>query len=60
MKVSLIIILSILSLTGCEYIDRVKAHIEGYSKMCIDGVTYIQFTSGASVAYGEDGHVKIC
>jgi len=36
-------------LTSCGYIDRVIATYTGSSEICIDGIKYIQFTSGASV-----------
>ena len=47
-------------LSGCGYVDRVAASATGHSTMCVEGVKYIQFTSGASVAYNKDGSVKTC
>ena len=50
----------VLSLTGCGYVNRIDAHVTGYAKQCIDGVSYIQFTSGASVQYDTAGKVVRC
>lgn len=54
------VLLSCLMLSGCGMFDRAIAHYTGYSKICVDGVQYIQFTSGASVAYDANGKVKVC
>lgn len=45
---------------GCGVVERFEAKVTGHSKMCVDGVEYIQFTSGASVAYTTDGKIKLC
>jgi hypothetical protein len=48
-------------LSGCGWFDRkIAAATGGPSKTCVDGVLYLQFTSGASVAYNPDGTVKTC
>jgi hypothetical protein len=39
---------------------RKVAQYTGHSSICIDGVEYIQFMSGASVAYTPDGKIKVC
>jgi len=49
-----------LILSGCGKIDQFTASTTGYSRICVDGVEYIQFTSGASVSYGTDGKIKMC
>ncbi len=36
-----------LALSGCGGLDRTTAKWTGYAKTCVDGVSYIQFTSGA-------------
>jgi hypothetical protein len=36
------------------------ANYTGYSTICIDGVEYIQFSSGASVKYNKEGKVELC
>lgn len=47
-------------MTGCGKADRQIASITGYSEICIGGVVYYQFTSGASVGYRTDGGIKLC
>lgn len=55
------LVLSILALSGCGYIDRKLAGYTGDgTRTCVDGVLYLQFTSGASVAYNPDGSIKTC
>lgn len=50
-----------LALTGCGWFDRQVAGVAGgATKTCVDGVEYLQFTSGASVAYTPEGKVKTC
>jgi hypothetical protein len=50
-----------ITMTGCGYIDRKLAGYTGNAtKTCVDGVLYLQFTSGATVAYNPDGTVKTC
>lgn len=44
-----------LSLTACGQVDRMNAQLTGYSKVCVEGISYLQFSSGAAVqvnAYG--------
>lgn len=47
-------------LAGCGKLDRTVAHYRGWSEICVHGVQYLQFSSGASVEYTTDGHVKNC
>jgi hypothetical protein len=49
-----------IALAGCGAWDRSIASVTGISRTCVDGVLYLQFTSGASVAYDADGKVKEC
>jgi hypothetical protein len=49
-----------LSLVGCGHADRAIAKYTGHAKMCVDGVTYLQFTSGATVQVDRDGHPVPC
>lgn len=58
MKIT-ILLLTVL-LTGCGWFDRVAATATGYASVCVDGVEYLQFTSGATVAYTPDGKIKTC
>ena len=49
-----------LMLSGCGTADKFEAKVTGYSKKCIDNVIYLQFASGATVAYNVDGSIKTC
>ena len=61
MKTTILILLATAILTGCGWVDRKKAAFTGdATKTCLDGVLYLQFTSGATVAYTPDGKVKTC
>lgn len=60
MKNLIIVGLMGLSLAGCGGISRSVAHLTGSSKICVDGVSYVQFTSGASVQYDRAGDVVTC
>lgn len=59
MKTIAIIVMAI-ALTGCGQIGRFEANWTGYSEQCVDGVTYLQFASGATVKYRPDGTVWTC
>jgi hypothetical protein len=55
------IIFLCLTISGCGFFDRyVVANVSGYSRQCVDGVQYLQFPSGVSVAYDANGKVKVC
>ena len=54
------ILFAAVMLTGCGWFDRAGAVVTGYSKACVDGVEYLQFASGATVAYTREGKVKAC
>lgn len=57
----LVILMATLLMSGCGFYDRyVTANVTGYSTSCIDGVSYLQFPSGATVQYNADGTVKKC
>lgn len=50
-----------LSLGGCGALDREIAKFTGdASKTCVDGVTYLQFTSGATVQVDINGKPVAC
>lgn len=55
-----VIISVLLVLTGCGTVSRMFAGWTGYSELCVDGVTYLQFTSGATVKYNQSGQVQQC
>lgn len=71
LKTLLYVLVAIVILCGVAYYflakiggfgawDRRVATLTGYSRICVGGVEYLQFTSGASVAYNPDGTVKRC
>ena len=49
-----------IQLEGCGSCSRSVANITGVSRECVDGVEYLQFPSGVSVAYNSDGSIKQC
>jgi len=56
-----LIILGAIALSGCGVVDRFFAGITGDgTPTCWENVVYVQFTSGASVAYNKDGTIKLC
>jgi hypothetical protein len=59
MKTALAVAL-VLALSGCGWGDRVIAHVVNSAEICVDGVAYLQFASGASVKYTPDGKVATC
>lgn len=57
----LILVGLVLSLSSCGWFDRKVAAITGgASKTCVDGVQYLQFTSGATVQYDRENKVVYC
>lgn len=56
MKYALIFLL----LAGCGKFDQMEAHYTGWSKLCVQGVLYYQFTSGAAAAQTIDGKLVAC
>lgn len=50
----------LLTVAGCGKFDRHVANVLGSSETCIDGVRYIQFSSGASVKYTREGRIATC
>jgi hypothetical protein len=61
-KTKLVLIgLAALALTGCGWYERkVVANITGYSKTCVEGVTYLQFPSGVTPQLNIDGRPVAC
>ena len=47
-------------LASCGSFSRFVGKVTGFSRICVDGVSYLQFTSGASVEYTMEGKVKNC
>lgn len=59
MKIFLLIIL--ICLMGCGNLKRWASGITGDpSEYCYKGVKYLQFPSGATVAFDQDGKVSKC
>ncbi|QXP83728.1 hypothetical protein [Methylococcus sp. Mc7] len=58
--IRLILIAATSVLSACSVGERINTAVTGHSTQCIDGVEYVQFASGASVAYSPDGKVKTC
>ena len=56
----ILLALAVLTLTACGQADRGTAFLSGYSRVCVDGVEYLQLTRGATVAYTAEGKVKTC
>lgn len=55
------IFLLCLTISGCGFFDKyVVANVPDYSRQCVDGVQYLRFPSGVSVAYETTGKVKVC
>lgn len=57
----LIVLVLTFPISGCGAFDRAKAKITGdATKTCVDGVTYLQFTSGATVQVDINGKPVAC
>ena len=59
MKV-LVVILAVLCLSACGQVDHLGAQLSGYSKVCVDGVAYLQFSSGAVAQLDITGKPVAC
>jgi len=55
-----LLLIALISLSGCGWFDKATAYTKGYSEHCINGVVYIQFTNGASVKYDKGNNVVEC
>jgi hypothetical protein len=61
MKTFIFASLLILFLAGCGAAERMAVTVTGTPQAtCVGGVEYLQFTSGATVAYTPAGTVKTC
>ncbi len=59
MKLIITICLAVM-LSACGAVDRQAASLTGYSKVCVDGVVYLQFTSGSAVQVDAMGKPVVC
>ena len=57
---TLFVIAAALVLSACGQVDRMGAQLTGYSKICVDGITYLQFSSGATVQLNATGIPVVC
>lgn len=60
MKKIFVLTAAVLALTGCGAWDRSVAQVTGVAESCHAGVVYLQFTSGVTVKYSQDGKVVTC
>ena len=60
MKTTITIIAAVLALSACGQVGRMEAAATGYSKICVDGVSYLQFTSGATAQLDATGKPVVC
>ena len=58
--IKLLLLGIILLLVSCGTFERQMAKFSGYSKICVDHVTYLQFTSGATVQVDINGKPIKC
>lgn len=56
----LIVVALTLGLFGCGNIHRSCAQLTGSSEMCVDGILYIQFSSGATPKVDANGKPIRC
>lgn len=57
---TLLAILFITVMSGCGQFSRGCAKWTGHDIVCVEGVKYIQFTSGVSPQYNPDGSIVTC
>lgn len=57
MKLLSVLVVSLM-LVSCGRADKIVANFTGYSTNCVEGVKYIQFSTGATVMYNQDNTVK--
>lgn len=56
-----ILVAMMVSMSGCGKFDRLFSSVTGQpSKVCVDGVSYLQFTSGATVQVDQTGKPVVC
>lgn len=61
MKRMIFVMACLVTLTGCGAVERSAATFTGDGhESCVDGVIYLQFTSGVTVKYNQDGTVATC
>jgi len=57
----LILLCLVFALSSCGAVQHLGAWVGGSGlETCHDGVMYLQFSSGATVAYNKNGSIKLC
>lgn len=61
-RTTLLVVLVVIAVAavGCGSLGRQVASLTGWSKTCVEGVSYLQFPSGVTVQYGTDGKIVTC
>ncbi len=61
MKALIVSVAVSLLVSGCGWVEHFGGAISGGGyETCVDGVLYLQFTSGATVKYLPDGKIATC
>lgn len=60
MKKLILVAILVTLAAGCGKVDHQIAKLTGYSNVCVDGVSYLQFPSGVTVKLGLDGKPIAC
>lgn len=55
-----VLVTIVVASVGCGSLGRQVAQFTGWSKTCVEGVSYLQFPSGVTVQYGTDGKIVTC
>lgn len=55
-----LLLMAALLMVGCGKVSRIEASFTGHSIECVNGVEYIQFISGVTVSYNQDGSIRTC
>jgi uncharacterized protein YceK len=62
MKNILIVVCLCLTLSGCGWLNQLKAHVMDYTFVCVSSVNviYVQFPTGVAPLYNSDGTLVKC
>lgn len=63
MKKTIVVVLLLASaplIAACGALDRTVANFSGWAKVCVEGVTYLQFPSGVTVQVDPEGRIVKC
>ncbi len=59
-KLIILLITILFTIMGCGSYKQITAAATGYSKVCVDGVTYLQFASGVTVQVDQNNKPVSC